>query len=392
MFGATSKRQKLKNSLARNFRLLIFFLWGQGLPYSPGTISSFGPREAARPAGVRGGNLLKGGERARRGKGRTLAACGGPRGAGPERRCGSARPGPAGCPARPQAAGAGVSRRSMLGAKPPGLRPAARRRDHGGRGTEAAPPRPSRPRRARRGSSAPAGAAAGAARGGAARAARSGPARPGSAAAAAATPEPVGAVREAAAGARPQRGEAWAPEAAAAAMPLLFLERFPWPSLRTYTGLSGLALLGTIVSAYRALSQPEAGPGPGEPESSTAPVLPESAALVRPSAGGPRARDVAQYLLSDSLFVWVSEAAAGRRAGGAMSPIICGGRGWGQGPPPSGTTARGAWGAEPRPRAAAGGRGEVPGPGRGKEVGQRAGAFEGLGEGPGRAGAEARGE
>ncbi|XP_070469786.1 E3 ubiquitin-protein ligase AMFR isoform X1 [Equus przewalskii] len=88
-------------------------------------------------------------------------------------------------------------------------------------------------------------------------------------------------------------------------MPLLFLERFPWPSLRTYTGLSGLALLGTIVSAYRALSQPEAGPGPGEPESSTAPVLPESAALVRPSAGGPRARDVAQYLLSDSLFVWV---------------------------------------------------------------------------------------
>ncbi|XP_032342236.1 E3 ubiquitin-protein ligase AMFR isoform X2 [Camelus ferus] len=90
-------------------------------------------------------------------------------------------------------------------------------------------------------------------------------------------------------------------------MPLLFLERFPWPSLRTYTGLSGLALLGTIVSAYRALSQPEAGPGPGpaEAEPVTAPVQPDPAALVRPSAGGPRARDVAQYLLSDSLFVWV---------------------------------------------------------------------------------------
>ncbi|GAB5582283.1 E3 ubiquitin-protein ligase synoviolin isoform X1 [Prionailurus iriomotensis] len=86
-------------------------------------------------------------------------------------------------------------------------------------------------------------------------------------------------------------------------MPLLFLERFPWPSLRTYTGLSGLALLGTIVSAYRALSQPEA--GPGEPESPTAPVQTEAAAPARPSAGGPRARDVAQYLLSDSLFVWV---------------------------------------------------------------------------------------
>ncbi|XP_055268702.1 E3 ubiquitin-protein ligase AMFR [Moschus berezovskii] len=206
----------------------------------------------------------------------------------------------------------------MLGAGPQGLRPGppptGRQRDRWGRGTEAAPPRLSRPHpaggggqpRASRGSSAPAGAAAGAARGGAA---RSGPARPGAAAAAAAaaaTPELVGAVREAA-GTRPQRGEAWGQEAAAAAMPLLFLERFPWPSLRTYTGLSGLALLGTIVSAYRALSQPEAGPAPGptEAEPVTAPVQPDPAALVRPSAGGPRARDVAQYLLSDSLFVWV---------------------------------------------------------------------------------------
>lgn len=217
----------------------------------------------------------------------------------------------------------------MLGAGPqrlrPGPSPARRRRDCWGRGTEAAPPRPSRPRpaggggppRARRGSSAPAGAAAGAARGGAAPAARSGPARPGAAAAAAATPEPEGVVREAAAGVRPQRGEAWGLEAAAAAMPLLFLERFPWPSLRTYTGLSGLALLGTIVSAYRALSQPEAGPGESEPP--TAAVQTEAAVPARPSAGGPRARDVAQYLLSDSLFVWVSEAAraaAEERAGG----------------------------------------------------------------------------
>lgn len=179
-----------------------------------------------------------------------------------------------------------------------------------GRGTKAAPPRPSRPRpargggppRVRRGSSAPAGAAAGAARGGAARAARSGPARPGAAAAAAAaaaTPEPVGAFRKAAAGAWPQRGKPRGPEPVAAAMPLLFLERFPWPSLRTYTGLSGLALLGTIVSAYRALSQPE--DGSGEPEPLTAPLQPEA----RLTAGGPRARDVAQYLLSDSLFVWV---------------------------------------------------------------------------------------
>ncbi|KAK2085084.1 hypothetical protein P7K49_036384 [Saguinus oedipus] len=112
-------------------------------------------------------------------------------------------------------------------------------------------------------------------------------------------------------------------------MPLLFLERFPWPSLRTYTGLSGLALLGTIVSAYRALSQPEA--GPSEPAPLTASLQPEQPVPARSSAGGPRARDVAQYLLSDSLFVWVSEAArpAGQARGreSAASPFICGGRG-----------------------------------------------------------------
>ncbi|KAM9374219.1 E3 ubiquitin-protein ligase AMFR isoform 1-T1 [Phaethornis superciliosus] len=69
-------------------------------------------------------------------------------------------------------------------------------------------------------------------------------------------------------------------------MPLLFLERFPWPSLRTYTALSALALLGTGLSAYRALSQAAQ---PAEP----------------PSRGGPRALDIVYYLLSDSLCVWV---------------------------------------------------------------------------------------
>ncbi|XP_036997424.2 E3 ubiquitin-protein ligase AMFR [Artibeus jamaicensis] len=90
-------------------------------------------------------------------------------------------------------------------------------------------------------------------------------------------------------------------------MPLLFLERFPWPSLRTYTGLSGLALLGAVISAYRALSQPEAEarPGPGDPEPITAPVQPDPTAVAGPGAGGPGVSDVAQYLLSDSLFVWV---------------------------------------------------------------------------------------
>ncbi|XP_015729314.1 E3 ubiquitin-protein ligase AMFR isoform X2 [Coturnix japonica] len=65
-------------------------------------------------------------------------------------------------------------------------------------------------------------------------------------------------------------------------MPLLFLERFPWPSLRTYAALSGLALLAAAFSAQRALS-----------------------AAGEQRAGGPRALDVAYYLLSDSLCVWV---------------------------------------------------------------------------------------
>ncbi|XP_042742006.1 E3 ubiquitin-protein ligase AMFR isoform X1 [Lagopus leucura] len=65
-------------------------------------------------------------------------------------------------------------------------------------------------------------------------------------------------------------------------MPLLFLERFPWPSLRTYAALSGLALLAAVLGARRAL-----------------------VAAGEQRAGGPRALDVAYYLLSDSLCVWV---------------------------------------------------------------------------------------
>ncbi|XP_074007966.1 E3 ubiquitin-protein ligase AMFR isoform X2 [Numenius arquata] len=71
-------------------------------------------------------------------------------------------------------------------------------------------------------------------------------------------------------------------------MPLLFLERFPWPSLRTYTALSALALLATGLSAYRALSQ-----------------APQDGGAAGSEPSGPRALDVAYYLLSDSLCVWV---------------------------------------------------------------------------------------
>lgn len=94
-------------------------------------------------------------------------------------------------------------------------------------------------------------------------------------------------------------------------MPLLFLERFPWPSLRTYTALSALALLGTGLSAYRALSQ---APGGAQPDSEAA----DTASVEPLRRGGPRALDVAYYLFSDSLCVWVS--AAGRAAAGPAGP------------------------------------------------------------------------
>ncbi|XP_061449783.1 E3 ubiquitin-protein ligase AMFR [Rhineura floridana] len=87
-------------------------------------------------------------------------------------------------------------------------------------------------------------------------------------------------------------------------MPLLFLERFPWPSLRTYTALSALALLGSSLSAYRALSQAAAenqedlGPPSQQPH-------PREESDPSPRRLGPTALDVAYYLLSDSLCVWV---------------------------------------------------------------------------------------
>ncbi|XP_075045038.1 E3 ubiquitin-protein ligase AMFR isoform X1 [Mixophyes fleayi] len=76
-------------------------------------------------------------------------------------------------------------------------------------------------------------------------------------------------------------------------MPLLFLERFPWPSLRTYTGLSGLLLGLSLLSAYRSLSGEvregeEEDPGEqlaGDPGEVTV--------------------ELGRYLVSDSLGVWV---------------------------------------------------------------------------------------
>uniref|UniRef100_A0A8C5WC80 E3 ubiquitin-protein ligase AMFR n=1 Tax=Leptobrachium leishanense TaxID=445787 RepID=A0A8C5WC80_9ANUR len=76
-------------------------------------------------------------------------------------------------------------------------------------------------------------------------------------------------------------------------MPLLFLERFPWPSLRTYTGLSGLVLGLSLLSAYRSLSAELREAGASEESG------PELA-----GDWGELLLELGRYLVSDSLGVW----------------------------------------------------------------------------------------
>ncbi|XP_053556290.1 E3 ubiquitin-protein ligase AMFR isoform X2 [Bombina bombina] len=79
-------------------------------------------------------------------------------------------------------------------------------------------------------------------------------------------------------------------------MPLLFLERFPWPSLRTYTILSGLLLGLSLLSAYRTLNGELGDTNPGEAAESGDRFSEEVEDW---------AVELGQYLVSDSLGVWV---------------------------------------------------------------------------------------
>lgn len=87
-------------------------------------------------------------------------------------------------------------------------------------------------------------------------------------------------------------------------MPLLFLERFPWPSLQTYTALSVALLAGSIFSAYTTVTDP--GFGALEAEETVVPAELELEHLTSDLSNKELATTVLWYLVTDSLFVWVS--------------------------------------------------------------------------------------
>ncbi|TRY85918.1 hypothetical protein DNTS_011932 [Danionella cerebrum] len=86
-------------------------------------------------------------------------------------------------------------------------------------------------------------------------------------------------------------------------MPLLFLERFPWPSLQTYMALSALLLAGSILSAYTAVRDPEFTPGASE--NARGGAEDEELKLNPTENLGNLMTTVLLYLITDGLFVWV---------------------------------------------------------------------------------------
>uniref|UniRef100_A0A3Q3VW20 Uncharacterized protein n=1 Tax=Mola mola TaxID=94237 RepID=A0A3Q3VW20_MOLML len=86
-------------------------------------------------------------------------------------------------------------------------------------------------------------------------------------------------------------------------MPLLFLERFPWPSLKTYTALSVALLAGSIFSAYTTVTDP--GFRALETEETPAPPEVDLEHLNNDLSNTELATTVLWYLVTDSLFVWV---------------------------------------------------------------------------------------
>uniref|UniRef100_A0A674AT35 Autocrine motility factor receptor a n=1 Tax=Salmo trutta TaxID=8032 RepID=A0A674AT35_SALTR len=84
-------------------------------------------------------------------------------------------------------------------------------------------------------------------------------------------------------------------------MPLLFLERFPWPSLQTYTALSAVFLTGSILSGYCTVPEPVEYT---QTQSST-PVESDDVDEDPITSLSDVAATVRLYLVSDTVFVWV---------------------------------------------------------------------------------------
>ncbi|MGH0125239.1 UNVERIFIED_CONTAM: hypothetical protein FKN15_051673 [Acipenser sinensis] len=88
-------------------------------------------------------------------------------------------------------------------------------------------------------------------------------------------------------------------------MPLLFLERFPWPSLRTYTGLSAVLLVGSVLSAYRTVTEPAHEDLGAEDNSKILHSSTTEQDYEVHEFGSGVATNIFWYLVSDSFFVWV---------------------------------------------------------------------------------------
>lgn len=86
----------------------------------------------------------------------------------------------------------------------------------------------------------------------------------------------------------------------AARMPLLFLERFPWPSLQTYTALSSVLLAGTILSAYTTVRDSQYNTALSEEPQSES-----HHEEIKLENLGNLATNVLLYLITDTMFVWV---------------------------------------------------------------------------------------
>lgn len=90
--------------------------------------------------------------------------------------------------------------------------------------------------------------------------------------------------------------------AISAAMPMFFLERFPWPSLQSYTALSVVLLAGTVLSTYTIVTEPGYD---GYVSEETQVDLKDLNGKLQKDDFWNVASKVLLYLVSDNLFVWV---------------------------------------------------------------------------------------